>query len=224
MTRRSILHPLLERCGVQHGFGVRDAASPPGLLRPRQVHGVEVATLEECSGDTPREADAVVSSTPRVPIGVSTADCVPILVATARGGAVAAIHAGWRGLARGVVAAGVDALRQLAGTSEDLVAALGPHIGPCCYEVDEPVIEALAERFSQTLTGALLPAREGHAMLDLGVLVRGELTAAGLAPQAVGALSGACTCCDPVRFHSYRRDGPGCGRLHHFIAARAPEA
>jgi YfiH family protein len=224
MTQRPIRHPLLDRCRVEHGFGVRGAAGPPGLVRPMQVHGAAVATQEECARAAPREADAVVSSAAGVPVGVATADCVPILVATERARAVAAIHAGWRGLARGVVRAGVDALRQLAGPSEELVAVLGPHIGPCCYEVDAPVLEALAERFSGTLAEALAPAREGHAMLDLGVLVRSDLAAAGIAPAATGALAGACTCCDPVRFHSYRRDGPGCGRLQHFIAARSPEA
>jgi YfiH family protein len=183
-----------------------------------------VVTLEECARGAPREADAVVSSVAGVPIGVATADCVPILVADARARAVAAIHAGWRGLARGVVRAGVDALRQLAGSAEELVAVVGPHIGPCCYEVDAPVLEALAQRFSGILEEVLAPAREGHAMLDLGSLVRSDLAAAGIDPAATGALPGTCTCCDPVRFHSYRRDGPGCGRLHHFIAARSPEA
>jgi len=221
MTQRPIRHPLLDRCRVEHGFGVRGSAGPPGLACPVQVHGAAVATREECVGAAPCEADAVVSSAPGLPVGVATADCVPILVATEGACAVAAIHAGWRGLARGVVRAGVDALRQLAGSSQELVAVVGPHIGPCCYEVDEPVLEALAERFSGTLANALGPARTGHAMLDLGVLVRSDLAAAGI---ATSGLAGACTCCDPVRFHSYRRDGPGCGRLQHFIAARSPEA
>lgn len=224
MTRRLIRHPLLDQLRVEHGFGVRGAADPPGLVRPVQVHGASVVTLEERPRGALGEADAVVSSAAGVPIGVSTADCVPILVADRRGRAVAAIHAGWRGLARGVVPAGVEALCQLAGTTGELVAVIGPHIGPCCYEVDAPVLEALAQRFSGILERALAPAREGHAMLDLGSLVRSDLAAAGVAPAAAGAVLGACTCCDPVRFHSYRRDGPGCGRLHHFIAVRSHEA
>jgi YfiH family protein len=224
VKQRAIRHPLLDHLRVEHGFGVRGAADPPGLVRPVQVHGASVMTLEECARGAPREADAVVSSVAGVPIGVATADCVPILLADARVRAVAAIHAGWRGLARGVVRAGVDALRQLAGSAEKLVAVVGPHIGPCCYEVDAPVLEALAQRFSGILEKALAPAREGHAMLDLGSLVLSDLAEAGIAPAATGALPGACTCCDPARFHSYRRDGPGCGRLHHFIAARPPEA
>ena len=217
-------HPLLSGAGVEHGFGVRDLPEPARLWRPKQVHGARAvrATLPVVGGRP--EADAVASTVPDLPIGVLTADCVPILLVTHCGGAVAAVHAGWRGLARGVVAAGVGALHEAAPPRSELFAVIGPHIGMCCYEVDEPVISALADAFGASLGGALRPARAGHAWLDLGALARAALCAAGLAPDAVGALNGACTRCDSARFHSYRRDGPRAGRLHHFIAARAAEA
>jgi hypothetical protein len=153
-------------------------------------------------------------------VGVVTADCVPFLVATDTGSAVAAIHAGWRGLAAGVVAAGIEALRAEAAGAPRLVAAIGPHIGACCYEVDEPVLEALAPAFGPQLAAALRPGRPAHAWLDLGQLARSALLRAGLAPDALGALPRACTRCHPERFHSYRRDGVSAGRLYHFIAAR----
>ena len=221
MTRMALRHSLLDACGVEHGFGVRGMSAPAPLVRPRQVHGARVATSEACSGDDPAEADAVVSCSAGVAIGVLTADCVPILLSAARGGAVAAVHAGWRGLALGVVAAGVDALRRLVAPQEPLVAVIGPHIGACCYEVDEPVLDALEARFPHDLAGALQPARPGHGMLDLGLLVRAELAASGIPAAALGALADACTCCDARRFHSHRRDGPRAGRLQHFIRARA---
>jgi YfiH family protein len=208
----------LARCGVSHGFGVRGSADPPGLLRPRQVHGSRVVTADECRGEPVPEADAVICFEAQVPVGVVTADCVPLLIASERGHAVAAVHAGWRGLAAGVVAQSVDALRRN-GCDARLVAAIGPHIGPCCYEVDAPVLEALGESFGAALAGALSPARAGHAMLDLGRLTAEALRRAGLQPDDVGTLPDCCTRCDPARFHSYRRDGGRAGRLSHFVAA-----
>jgi len=220
----ALRHPLLDAVGVEHGFGVRGLAPPAGLRRPQQVHGARVAQAAGCVGAAAPRADAVVSALPGVPVGVVTADCVPILVATDAGRAVAAIHAGWRGMASGVVAAAIEALRAESGGAVDLVAAIGPHIGACCYEVDDPVLEALAPTFGRDLAAALRPARPGHAWLDLGRLARTALLRAGLAPAALGVLPRACTRCDPVRFHSYRREGASAGRLHHFIAARGAQA
>jgi hypothetical protein len=210
-------HPLLEALGVVHGFGVRGASAPDGLLRPRQVHGRAIATAAACRAEPPPDADGVVSTEPGVAVGVVTADCVPVLVASEGGRAVAAIHAGWRGLAAGVVAHGIDALRRSAGRAR-LVAAIGPHIGACCYEVDAPVLDALTRTFG-AIDDALRPARPGHALLDLGALVAIALARSGLARDDIGALPDACTRCDPLRFHSYRRDGPRAGRLAHYIAA-----
>jgi YfiH family protein len=219
--RQPLEHPLLARSAGRHGFGVRDAAEPAGLLRPRQVHGADVTTADACAS-AGRSADAIVSRVPGVPVGVVTADCVPVLLAARGGRAVAAVHAGWRGLALGVIESAVAALRRAAGTDAALVAAIGPHIGPCCYEVDAPVIDALARRFPLSLDAALRPTRPGHALLDLGALARDALVRAGLPVACIGAC-GACTHCDPVRFHSYRRDGPSAGRLVHFISASAGE-
>jgi YfiH family protein len=220
----ALRHPLLDAVGVAHGFGVRGLEPPAGLRRPKQVHGARVARAEDCADDAAPDADAVLSSLPGVPVGVVTADCVPILVATGSGLAVAAIHAGWRGLASGVVEAAVAALRAGAPGSPRLVAAIGPHIGGCCYEVDEPVLSALAPGFAEHLAAALRPGRPGHAWLDLGRLTRTALLRAGVAAEALGQLSGACTRCHPERFHSYRREGVSAGRLYHFIAARGAPA
>jgi YfiH family protein len=217
-------HPLLSERRIEHGFGTRDAVPPAGLRRPRQVHGTRIVDAAACAGPEAPPADGVTSAVSGTSVAVITADCVPILLASADGRAVAAVHAGWRGLASGVVAAGVAALgERVSGTSE-LVAALGPHIGPCCYEVDGPVIAALAERFSADLAAALTPTRPDHAALDLGRIALSALTAAGLDPNAVGSLPGTCTHCDAERFHSYRRDGPGAGRLVHYITSGSPQA
>jgi len=221
---RALRPPLLDAVGVEHGFGVRGLAPPSGLRRPRQVHGAGVAQAAGCLGEAAPRADAVVSVLPGVPVGVVTADCVPILVATEAGSAVAAIHAGWRGLACGVIPAAIEALRAESDGGAHLVAAIGPHIGACCYEVDDPVLEALEATFGGDLAAALRPARPGHAWLDLGRLAHTALRRAGLAPSALGLVPRACTRCDPVRFHSHRREGTAAGRLHHYIAARGAQA
>ncbi len=222
---QALRHALLSEIGVDHGFGLRGFAELADLRRPRQVHGVAVATAEQCAeqGRAP-EADAVISAEVGVRIAVVTADCLPILLAGDRGRAVAAIHAGWRGLAGGVIGAGLTALRERLGKSEGVTAVIGPHIGKCCYEVDGPVLGALAVRFSDVLPRALRQTRPGHAQLDLGLLAREALRAAGVAGERIGLLEGACTACDAERFYSYRRDGPETGRLVHFISAGRPNA
>jgi YfiH family protein len=218
-----LVEPRLAASAPCHGFGLRGTPEPPGLARPRQVHGAAVARAADCLGGGERPAaDVVVTTRPGVAVGVLTADCVPLLLASEAGDAVAAVHAGWRGLAAGVVAAGVEALATAAAVGpERLLAAVGPHIGPCCYEVDDAVLDALAERHGQAVGHAVRPARAGHAMLDLGVLVAVALVRAGVPRQAVGRAAAACTCCDPRRFHSFRRDGARAGRLVHFVTASA---
>jgi YfiH family protein len=213
-----IRHEVLSSLGLAHGFGERQDPEPEGTHRPRQVHGAVVVRAADCEGATPPEADAVLGIAGEGPVAVVTADCVPLLLASEDGRAVAAVHAGWRGLAAGVVEAGVSALQALS-PGRALHAVVGPHIGPCCYEVDSPVIDALRARHPRHLSLSLSASRDGHADLDLGALARAILMGCGLASARVGALEGICTRCDPERFHSYRRDGPRSGRLLHHIRA-----
>ncbi len=206
-------HPALV---AAHGFGTRAAAEPARLLRPRQVHGKRVAVVESTIIRSLGEADAVVSTAAGETIGVVTADCVPVLVA--QRGAVVAIHAGWRGLAKGVIGAAIAALDQNAGSAPERVAVVGPHICPRHYEIDGPVLEALAPRFGGALELTLAATRPGHWCLDLGALTHDALRRAGLGPHQIFSLSGLCTYGDPNRFVSWRRDGPGGERLFHWIA------
>jgi len=173
-------------------------------------------------------ADAIVARrAPRAasPVGILTADCVPVLAASESGAAVAAIHAGWRGLAAGVLEAGIAALREAAGAGEELIAVVGPHVGACCYEVDRPVIEPLVDRFGrpavEAATAASGPGRPGHWQLDLGMLAREDLQRAGVAPARCSRVHVECTCCDPRGFASYRRDGAAATRMLHCIAPGA---
>ncbi|MDE0886395.1 MAG: polyphenol oxidase family protein [Myxococcota bacterium] len=216
-----ITHPLLAELGIDHGFGTRSAQAPENLRRPHQVHGSAVVQAGAIDPSAPQDADAVVSDDPALPVGVITADCVPILVASASGAVVVAIHAGWRGLAQGVVAAGVRALIGLAGSRDGSVGVIGPSIGRCCYEVDAPVMDPLRERFGSALSEAAVLSRPGHHRLDLGQLVKVDLVRSGIARERVGLVDRGCTACDPERFHSYRRDGALAGRLIHYARPRA---
>jgi hypothetical protein len=213
-----LTHLLLGARGAAHGFGVRGALGPPLLARPKQVHGIAVARAR-AGGEALGDADAAWSDAPGVAVAVVTADCVPILLAGEDARVVAAVHAGWRGLAGGVIAATLDALRAAGAPPDSLVAVVGPSIGLCCYEVDAPVLGPLRARFGAALDAHVSATRPGHARVDLGALARAELAAA-LPRGAVGALEGACTSCDAGRFESYRRDGARAGRLVHWVRAR----
>lgn len=208
-------HPLLADFG--HGFGTRGALEP-SCYRPQQVHGCRVEVLRRAPGGAPRTADAVIAMDPGTRVGVVTADCVPILIAHPSG-TVAAVHAGWRGLACGVIAATLEQLTALGVPPREATAVIGPHICVDHYEIDEPVWRALAPRFGAALERALRDSRPGHWLLELDRLARMELEAGGLAPQRIATLADGCTFAD-ARFVSRRRDGASSARLLHFITAR----
>lgn len=184
---------------------VADAAGA-ALAQGRQVHGARVARVTELpwpeaagaagagiGGGAAEEADGQATALEGVAPIVLTADCLPVVVAG--DGAVAALHAGWRGLAGGVLEAGVQAVREL-GAGGPLRAAIGPGAGPCCYEVGDEVRAAFA------------PAFHRGRRLDLAGAARQALRDAGVDRVEV---VGRCTICDP-RFFSHRRDGGVTGR------------
>jgi YfiH family protein len=184
-----------------------------------QVHGAGAITLtgeEDPAILLEVEGDAVVTRKPGTACGVRTADCVPILVGDRRTGAVASIHAGWRGIVRGVVEAGIAKLRDVAGEPGDLVVAIGPHIRGTAFEVGDDVADELA---------AVSPVpcvlrREGmrpHVRLDN--IVRAKLAALGVGSDLIDDVEG-CTASEPDRFFSYRRDGKVGGRHLSAIVAR----
>ena len=181
------------------------------VLRVRQVHGRDVLVLR--SGDSPAtgaDADAVLSAVPGAAASVRIADCVPILLADRRGRAVAAVHAGWRGAAAGVVPATVAAFEALGVAPDDLMAVIGPAIGPCCYQVDEPVRAAF--RASTAAADAWFTADGGRWRLDLPSAATDQLASSGVPREAIHRC-GLCTAHRPADFFSHRRDGAGTGRM-----------
>jgi YfiH family protein len=195
---------------------------PGHVLYLSQVHGdvvVEVTEANDREATIYQEGDAMVARAgQRVACGVRSADCGTLLMADARSGAVCAIHAGWRGTVKGIVAAGVARLRELAGGAE-IVAAIGPHIERCCFEVGEDVAAELAG-CSALGEAAVSQRAGGKAHVDLRAILRAQLVAAGVDDARIDDVRG-CTVCDPERFFSYRRQGPKSGR---HLAAIVPRA
>jgi polyphenol oxidase len=184
-----------------------------------QVHGTHVVRLsgaETRAHTLTLEADAVTSANPEVACGVRTADCVPILLADLTSGQVAAVHAGWRGVAANIV---VKALSSLGGRPKDWLAAIGPHISAAAFEVGEEVALEL-ERCSAAV-GAVVHHGNGKAHADLRAIVRAQLTSAGVVAENIDDVFG-CTLLEPERFFSFRRDGRVSGRHFSAICARTP--
>ena len=197
----------------------RSLELPSPIHLVHQVHGVEVleVTRFPIQGAF---ADALWTREPGVTVGVLVADCTPILIEDRRNGTVAAIHAGWRGAVAGVAARTVQALVREAGSKvEDLVAVLGPGIGPCCFEVGDEVIESLKGVPDGPAGLWHVPNGKERAHMDVpGISIR-HLSSAGV--QDIHP-SGLCTACDPVRFFSHRRDRGLTGRMVAAIACQIP--
>lgn len=166
----------------------------------KQVHGARVVDAGSVY-DRP-EADAAVAREPGTVCAVLVADCLPVLLANREGSAVAAAHAGWRGLAAGVLSNTVAAMTKAGGNASDLVAYIGPGIGPRAFEVGQDVFEAFTD-VDPDAANAFARHTPGKWLADLAALARRALERCG-----VGEISGGdlCTFSDAARFYSYRRD------------------
>ncbi len=189
-----------------------DLPAQPRWLR--QVHGVDVAVFGQADAPArePAVADAAITSAANVVLCVLTADCLPLLICADDGSEVAAVHAGWRGLAAGVIEITIAKMRT---PSERLLVWLGPAIGPLSYEVGDEVREAFVSH--QAIAAAeFVPTRPGHWHCDLYALARQRLAAVGVERVYGGKLD---TLTDG-RFYSYRRDGKT-GRFASLIWTQA---
>jgi purine-nucleoside/S-methyl-5'-thioadenosine phosphorylase / adenosine deaminase len=165
-----------------------------------QVHGEQVVDAAEVSA--PTAADSIISATPGQVCAVLTADCLPVLLCDRQARHVAAIHAGWRGLLAGVIEASVEAFERRRVAASNILAWLGPAIGPSAYEVGSDVWEVCSYRYPDGLS-ALVSGRPEHWQMDLYALARGILERAGVTAVYGGDY---CTFADQ-RFFSHRRDG-----------------
>jgi YfiH family protein len=208
-------HAFCTRTGEQ---GVLEALGVPEgrLLTLRQVHRADVLVFE---GDTrilthPLPYDAVITDKKRVALGISTADCLPILMIDRSKKVIGAVHAGWRGMWRGVVQrAARTMIEAFESAPGDILAGIGPGIGPCCYEVGTEVV-SLFQNSSDT-PQEFIQEREGRTYLDLSRAAQLELTQVGIPPENIETIP-LCTACREDLFFSYRRDGKT-GRQLSFI-------
>jgi hypothetical protein len=183
------------------------------LLLLRQVHG---AAVVEAPWVGAPEADAATAFDSGLILGIQTADCLPVLLVDPRRRAVAAAHAGWRGTAAGVAARAVGSLVARGSDPRDLLAAIGPGIGPCCYEVGDELREALGPSAAPFFH----PGPNGRPHLDLRAANAWQLEGAGLPPAAIHHVAD-CTRCRADLYHSYRRDGKAAGRMVSFVGFAA---
>jgi YfiH family protein len=240
--------PALEAAGVRHAFTTRQqgsfeavsgpagpfgharrwpalvalAAEPAAIRYVRQVHGADVLDADApAAGGLVGTADALYTRQRGRPLAIFTADCVPLIVADPAGAVLGIAHAGWRGTVQGIAGRLVAALVERAGARpERLTAAIGPSIGPCCYEVDEPVVTPLRAAFPSawsTWVRPVAPDRPGRWWLDLWTANADQLAAAGV-PRSAILSPQLCTGCRRDRFFSYRKEEGLAGRLGSFAA------
>ena len=206
------------------------------MVNVRQVHGdlvrvirgedgVFEGRLESAEGKALLEGDGLVTDVPGVMLGVGTADCVPVLVVDVEKRAVGAFHAGWRGTAAGIVGEGIEAMRREYGSHpEDLMAAVGPSIGACCYAVGEEVRSQFRERFGYA--DELFRERDG-LYVDLWEANRRQLVDAGMKAERIEVV-GECTACTREadgrrRYFSHRAEAGRAGRMLNVIGVGAED-
>jgi YfiH family protein len=182
--------------------------NPERLVTANQVHGENIVKVDCLNFEKTKtvQADAMITNAPEMAIGIETADCVPVLLVDPLTPAVGAVHAGWRSTVKRIVQKTVKKMRDEFGSDPSrMIAAIGPAIGPECYEVDEPVMGPIREAFS--FWKEVASARGGDKWsLDLVKLNRLELAQVGLITDNVHAL-GLCTSCRRDLFYSFRAEG-----------------
>ena len=194
--------------------------SPYQLLTVKQAHGKDLLLIDDPNPDLTHfltvEVDAILTNQPGIMIGILTADCFPILIWHRDKKIIAAIHAGWRGAANGLIDKVIRTINgHFACPAEELQAAIGPGIGAHKYEVDRPVRDAFRQGtgFWNEISAE---TRLGHWQLNLQLSCQLQLEQSGLKPQHI-EVAKECTCCHPELFFSHRRDNGETGRQIGFI-------
>jgi len=216
--------------GPAHSPQLAAAVDADRVAMVTQVHGRRVVVIREAADVPPvsTEADALISIAPRIAVAVRAADCVPLLMVDPLTGAVAAVHAGWRGTAAGIARETVETLhRELGAKPQNLLAAIGPSIAPCCYEVGSDLVDAFAaaghERHLITRWFATPPPARGSRerpvlRLDVAGANRDQLVLAGV-PESQIFLSDLCTAMHLDLLTSYRAEKERAGRIAGVICA-----
>jgi len=227
------VNPVLLDCGftsevipIRHFFGTRQVpvalqtairlgevtTGPPSfplVASLNQIHSTRVVVFDgpvKAEVISQGEGDALVTNQTQFLLVVRTADCVPVLLVDQKTGVIGAIHAGWRGAVGGIVPKTIQTcVEQFGSNVAHMHVAIGPSIGPCCYEIDAQVVEPLQTRYPDWI-GVLQETKEGKAMLDLKKLIWHQILASGIPEQQVEQIE-ECTHCRDDLFFSYRREG-----------------
>jgi YfiH family protein len=173
----------------------------------RQVHGADAGRAPE-GGGFAGLVDILTTTERGVPLAIFTADCLAIVLYDPVARVLGLAHVGWRGTVRGTTQAAVRSVCERGGVASRLRVAIAPSIGPCCYEVDEPVTAEFERVFGQRWTGWGAPAGNGHVMLDLWAANEALLRGAGVAPASIDNPR-LCTACHPGLLYSYRKGNRG---------------
>ena len=190
------------------------------MFSARQVHGSNVVTINADSSSREIhaiEADALIAVDTNSACCVRTADCVPILIADIGQGRVAAVHAGWRGIVAGVILRAIEQLNRLGSKTEQLLAAIGPHIRTSAFEVSEQVARVIATASADDRAVCREYGARPHVALATAACA--QLEQSGIRLANIDDVGG-CTFTDEARFFSYRRQGAASGRLLHAIVAK----
>ena len=238
-----VSQPPFDSLNLSHAVGDDRTAVGENVARVHRAAGVEqIATAAQVHGDRLLEwrggvlhellaeshpalslpanlpgepADALLTREAGAAVGVRAADCVPILIVDPLSGGVAAVHSGWRGTKLAIAGRTAQAL----GQPRRLLAAIGPCVGRCCYEVSRELAAAFRERYGADVAGDPRDAAQPH--LDLRLCIERGLHEAGLPGEQVEQVAG-CTSCDAARFFSHRRDAGRTGRHLAFAVAGRP--
>lgn len=223
---------------VTHAFPNPNTEPPAGYSRLHQVHSGDIVALVDKSVDEMRalKADGIITRTPRA-IAVQTGDCLPVLFAARDGSVIAAVHAGWRGLHKGILVNAVEQFKRENVQASDLLIAIGPAIGCCCFEVSQDVIDHFEKDWgrlwaareekpwckgqpkSEKLARSQAPVSSNDLWIDLDLIARLQLQDAGVPDVQIEDV-GHCTYCGPGEFASYRRgthEGHAAGRQWSWI-------
>ncbi len=209
---------------LEHGFGTSLSADwppEPDYVNLRQIHSDVVVTV---SGDQVQgmlgEGDALVTRQPGIWIGVRTADCAPLILADPAHQAVGVVHAGWRGTVNLIVRRTLERMAAEFGTRPgEVLGAIGPTIGACCYEVGADVAHQFAPWWTER---ADLRGGGAHACVDIPATLQRQMTSAGVDPANIATVGGCTRCGAAGRYHSFRRDGAAAGRMVSAVCIRQP--
>jgi polyphenol oxidase len=211
---------------VSRNFEITAAAfefSSRQFITVNQVHRNEILTIES-SGFVfhtckPMEYDGIITNRPGIAICIKTADCVPIFLVDNVRKVAGVVHAGWKGTVLNIAAVAVNTFKErFSSKTENILAAIGPAIGPCCYEVDRQVTEAISGEKNKVL--CTIPCEENEKwMLDLPLLNKLHLQQAGIKEKNI-ELSHLCTACHTDIFYSHRKEKGKTGRALNFLMLR----